>query len=355
MKGLEFPIVSTKVKGVRKRFNIESPAGRSEYFQAKVGDEINQIRKFLNKNTFVGFLLGKKNAGKGTYSKLLAEIFGDDKIAHVSVGDLVREADNWKEFKKTKRYVRLKKYYRGYMSFEEAEKAFLVRSTSKLLPTEFILGLLKSHIDELQGKAVFIDGMPRDLDQVSYSLYFRDLIAYRDDPDFFVLIDIPESVIEERMKYRRVCPICNTSRNYKLLITSKIEYDEKEAKYYLLCDNPSCEGARMVAKEGDDKGLEPIRERLEKDEELIRTAFRLHGVPKILLRNHVPVVESKKYFDDYEITPEYVFEFGKRNKEVRVEEKPFIVKDDNGVRSYSLLAPPVVVSFIKQMVEALDI
>lgn len=361
MKRLEFPIIGTKVKGLDKKFDLESPEGRKKYFEAKVGDEIGHIQKYLNKNTFVGYFLGKKSSGKGTYSKLLTEIFGEDKIAHVSVGDLVREADNWKAFKKTKRYTRLKQYYRGYVSFEEAEKALLGRSTVKLLPTEFILGLLKAHIDKLQGKAIFIDGMPRDLDQISYSLYFRDLIAYRQDPDFFVLIDIPESVIEERMKYRSACPICQTSRNIKLLITSKIEYlpaqagDEKEGTFHLLCDNPTCKGARMVAKEGDDKGLNYIRKRLDRDEELVRTAFKLHGVPKILLRNHVPVKEAKKYFDDYEVTPEYVLKYGKRNKEVTVSEKPFIIKDDNGVRSNSLLAPPVVVSFIKQLVEVLDL
>jgi len=36
-------------------------------------------------------------------------------------------------------------------------------------------------------------------------------------------------------------------------------------------------------------------------------------------------------------------------------EKPWIVKDDEGVPSYSLLAPPVVVSMIKQIVEVLDL
>ena len=193
------------------------------------------------------------------------------------------------------------------------------------------------------------------MDQVSYSLYFRDIINYRQDPDFFVLIDIPESVIDERMKYRVVCPVCQTSRNIKLLITSKIEYDSKNKEFYLICDNPTCKGARMVRKEGDEKGLEPIRERLMNDEELIKTAFKLHGVPKILLRNHVPISEAEKYFDDYELTPEYVLKWDAKAKKVKVIEKPWTVKDDNGVECYSLLAPPVVVAFIKQMVEVLGL
>jgi len=353
MKGLEFPIIGTKIKGLKKRFNLESPAGRREYFEAKAGDEIKHIGNFLKNNTFIAYFLGKKGSGKGTYSKLLIEIFGSDKIAHVSVGDLVRETDDWESFSKTETFKRLKNYYRGYISFEEIVKSLASRSTEKLLPTEFILALLKARIDELQGKAIFIDGLPRNMDQVSYSLYFRDIINYRDDPDFFVLIDIPESVIEERIKYRVVCPICQTSRNTKLLITSKVEFDEKTRGFYLVCDNPSCKGERMVRKEGDEKGLAPIRERLDSDERLIKTAFELYGVPKILLRNHIPVNEAEKYFDDYEITPEYILRWDSEKKKVEVIEKPWIAKDDNGKKVYSLLAPPVVVSFLKQAVEVL--
>jgi len=109
----------------------------------------------------------------------------------------------------------------------------------------------------------------------------------------------------------------------------------------------------MVAKEGDEQGIEPIRERLVIDEELIKKAFNLYGVPKILLRNSVPVAVYKDYVDDYEITPEYYYQ--KENDEVKILEKPWQVLDDDGVASYSLLAAPVVVALIKQLVEALDI
>lgn len=355
MKGLEFPIVGTKVEGSWGRFDLNSPEGRRKYFEVKAGDEIAHIRKFLSENTFIAYFLGKKGSGKGTYSKLLEEIFGSEKIAHVSVGDLVRETDDWEKFRKTKRFERLRSYYRGYVSFDEIVVSLASRSTEKLLPTEFILALLKAHIDELAGKAIFIDGLPRTMDQVSYSLYFRDIINYRDDPDFFVLIDIPESVIEERIKYRVVCPVCQTSRNLKLLPTSKIGFDTENNEFYLVCDNPSCRGARMVRKEGDEKGLEPIRKRLMDDEEIIKTAFRLYGIPKVLLRNHVPVEEASKYFDSYEITPEYEYRWNEKTKKVEVEEKPWMVKDDNGVECYSLLAPPVVVTFLKGIVEVLNL
>lgn len=351
MKGLEFPIIGTKTKGVTAKFDLESPAGRKKYFEAKVGEEINQIKKYLEDKTFIAYFLGKKGSGKGTYSKLFTEIFSEEKVAHVSVGDLIREADDWEAFKKTEKHDRMKRYYRGYVSFDEAVEAHLGRSTSKLLPTEFILSLLKAHIDELKGKSIFIDGLPRQMDQISYSLYFRDVVAYRDDPDLFILIDIPEKVIEERIKSRVVCPICKTSRNLKLLVSSKIGYDKKKESFYLNCDNPTCKGAVMQAKEGDEKGIEPIRKRLDDDEILIKTAFSLYGVPKILLRNHVPVNEAEANFDRYELTPMY--NLSQSNGKVNVRESEWIIKDDNNKDCYSLLAPAVIVSMLKQLSEVL--
>jgi adenylate kinase family enzyme len=130
-------------------------------------------------------------------------------------------------------------------------------------------------------------------------LFFRDLIGYRDDPDIFVLIDVPEAVIDERIKWRRVCPLCQTSRNLKLLPTSKLGYDDKKKEFYLVCDDANCKGARMLPKEGDEAGIKPIKERLKKDEKLIQQAFSLYGIPKVLLRNSVPLKEAKKYVDDY--------------------------------------------------------
>ncbi len=353
MKGLEFPVVGTKVKSLTKKFDLNSPQGRKVYFEAKAGDEIAKIKKYLDKNTFVAYLIGKKNSGKGTYSQIFAEIFGAEKIALVSIGDIVRNVSaDWDNFKKSDKFARLKKLYRGYISFDDACDALTDRSQSKLLPTEFVLALLKLTIEDLKGKTLFIDGLPRGMDQVSYSLYFRDLIGYRDDPDMFILIDIPESVIDERIKYRVVCPNCKNTRNIKLLITNKVEYDKKDKKYHLLCDSPRCKGGfRMEPKEGDELGIGPIRERLNKDEEILKKAFALHGIPKILLRNHVAAAEPEKYFDSYEITPEYSFE-GEGDK-IKIVEKPWAVKDDSGIPSVSLLSAPVVVTLLKQLAEIL--
>ncbi len=354
MKGIEFPIYKTKVENDRP-FNLSDPKGREEYFRFKAGDEIETIRNYLKETAFILYLLGKKSAGKGTYSKMFAEAIDPEKIDHFSIGDMIRTVDGELQDEKKEAELRdfLEKNYRGWSSVDEVMRLLKERSTKKLIPTEVILTLVKREIAKRGRKVIFIDGFPRDMDQISYSLFFRDLIGYRDDADFFALIDVPEQVIDERIKWRRVCPKCDTSRSLKLLPTSKIDYDKETGEFHLLCDNPDCEGGRMIKKEGDEAGIDPIKERLDMDEKLIKQAFELYGVPKILLRNSVPVEKAKEYVSDYELTPEYRYKWNEEKGEVEIEETPWTIKDDNGVESYSLMAPPVVVSFIKQLADIL--
>ena len=353
---MKFPIFKTKLEGQKKKFDLNDPRERQKYFELKTGPEIKKLREYLKKNTFIAYFLGKKNSGKGTYAKMFGEIVAPDKIAHVSIGDVVRQVHEEvsKDEKKKEELVNwLKHNYRGYISLEETLQAMMNRDTKTLLPSEFVLALVKREIEKMPRKAIFVDGFPRGLDQISYSLFFRELINYRQDPDVFVLIDVPEAVINERIKYRRICPICKTSRNHKLLPTSKIGFDKEKNEFYLMCDNPNCKKVKMVMKEGDELGIEPIRARLKLDQELIEKAFNLYGIPKVLLRNSLPVKEAKDFVDDYEITPEFGYEMA--GKKVKIVEKPWQVADDEGVSSYSLMPPPVVVSMIKQLVEILEL
>lgn len=360
MKGplTHFPINKTTVPNLTKKFDLNDRSDRKEYFEAKVGQEIAKLRKYFENNTFVAYLLGKKNSGKGTYTKLMAEIFGADKIGHISVGDLVRETHKIMEDPKEKMLIveYLEKNYRGYISIDDAIDALLGKNQKVLLPTEFILTLVRREIDKQGRKVLFLDGFPRDLDQVQYSLFFKNLIDYRLDPDIFVAINIPESVLDERMRNRVVCPKCQAPRNLTTFPTKRAGYDKETKKFFLKCDNPECDGARMIGKEGDNAGIESIRDRLELDDKLIKKVMSLHGIPKILLRNAVPVSSIKdKIVDEYEITPKYIFKYDEKTSEVTIDEEPWVVKDDEGKDSYSLLAPPVVVGLIKQLVQALEL
>jgi len=350
---MDFPIEKTKM-GDDRKFNLADPKEREEYFQLKCGVEIEKLKEHLNNgHTFIAYLLGKKNSGKGTYSKMFSEIIGSDKIEHLSVGDMVRAIDEEMQDpqKKAELVEFLEKNYRGFYALEDIIKSLEDRDTKSLLPDEIILVLVKREITKRKGKVILLDGFPRNLDQVSFSLFFRDLVDYRDDPDVFVLIDVPMNIINERIKWRRICPKCNASRSLRLLPTSKIGQDEDG--YYLICDEANCDGGKMVMKEGDEKGIEPIKERLLMDEEILKKAYSLYGVPKVLLRNAIPADVARDYVDEYEMTPGYSFETV--DGEIKTIEEPWIVADDDGVQCVSLQAAPVVVSMIKQLVEVFKI
>ncbi len=362
MKDLDFPLFKTK-SDIYKKFDLTDMKSRQEYFEYKAGPEIKKLREYFKSNTFIAYLMGKKSSGKGTYAKMLAEVIDKDKIAHFSIGDMIRSFDETirDEGKKAELVEFLKSNYRGFLPLEKIMEALETRSTKVLLPTELILALAKREISKLGKKTIFIDGFPRDLDQVSYSLFFRDLIGYRDDQDLFILIDVPTTVIDERVKYRVICPICQTSRNLKLLATKYVEYDKAADKFHLLCDNSACssvlEGkpARMVTKEGDEQGIAPIKARLDKDEMLVKEAYKLQGIPKILLRNTIPVGKTNEIADDYEVTPGYVYSWDENAQKAITSEKAWEVEDDEGNLSNSLMPPPVVVSMIKQLVQVLGL
>lgn len=354
MRNFEFPIFKTKTGG--PVFKLEDPIERHKYFEHKAGPEIEKLREYLRTGTFVAILLGRKNSGKGTYTKLFMEVVGGDRVAHISIGDVVRNAH--KELEDASRRAGLidflNKKYRGFLAVDEVVNVILGRDTKTLLPTEAILALVEREIDRVGRKAIFVDGFPRSLDQVSYSLYLRSIMGYRDDPDFLVFIDVPDAVIDERMKYRVICPKCQTPRNLKLLRTKKVVYNKGAKKFHLICDNAACGGAVMVPKEGDELGIEAIRDRVEADDKVMRTLLNLKGVPKVLLRNSIPASAAKESVDDYEITPAYRYEL-EAGGNVKVIEEPWTVKDESGVEVYSLLPAAVAVSLIKQTAQALNL
>lgn len=343
---LDFPITGTKVEGLTQAFDLVDPKSRQDYFQAKVDSEIKQIQDYLGKSNFIAFMIGKKNSGKGTYAKLFAEAIGSEKIVHLSVGDLVRDTHaNWDAFINSEDGAKLKDYYSGRTPFAEASEAFLGRSASKLLPTEFIVALLRVRLDKLKGSSVFIDGFPREEGQIPYAIDFKNLVGRSDDRAFFILIDIPNAVIDERIKYRVICPVCNVPRNLKLLATKDVGYDTESKEFYLLCETHN---ARMVTKEGDSLGIGPIKDRLAKEQQILEKVSSLNDVDKVLLRNAIPVTETDKYFDPYEITPAYSYKLTEETK-VKTIESPWVIQDNEGVDSNSLLPTPVVVSMIKQV------
>lgn len=354
---MQFPVYKTKIEGESKTFDLNDPVDRKVYFELKAGPELTKLRNYLKNNSFIAYLLGKKNSGKGTYSKLFMEALGQENISHVAVGDIVRDIHKNLGIEESKKKFLdfLAKNYRGFHSVEEIVDLIIGRGQSNLISSELIIALIKYEISKHPKQAIFIDGFPRAHDQINYSLYLKDLIGYREDPDFFVFINVPDSIINERIKFRVICPVCHTPRNLKLLATKDVGYDKETKAFYLMCDNPTCNKVRMIPKEGDELGIKPIRARLEVDNQIFQKLLTLTGMPKIYLRNSIPKDMVKDYVDDYEITSQYNYEYDQSSGRVKTIESPWVVKDDEGVESISLLPPAVVVSFIKQIAQVLGL
>lgn len=354
---MQFPTYKTKIENESRIFDLNDPKDRKAYFELKAGPELAKLRDYLKTNSFVGYLLGKKNSGKGTYSKLFMEALGNENIGHVAVGDIVRDIHKNLSVEENKKAFLdfLAKNYRGFHSVEETVDLITGRSQSNLISSELIIALIKYEISKRPRQAIFVDGFPRAHDQINYSLYLKELIGYREDPDFFVFINVPDSIIDERIKFRVVCPVCHTPRNLKLLATKDVGYDKEKKSFYLMCDDPACDKARMVPKEGDELGIEPIRARLEIDNQIFQKLLTLTGVPKVYLSNSIPKNIAKDFVDDYEVTPQYEYEYNEASDTVKTIQSSWVVKDDEGVESVSLLPPAVVVSFIKQTAQVLGL
>jgi adenylate kinase family enzyme len=350
---MDFPIFNSKELSDGRTYNLTHPPERLQYFHAKLGTKIDDVKEFLDNHSFVSYMLAKKLAGKGTYAKMVEEILGPERFCHISVGDVVRGAHKTLESNECSKdlYSYLEKNYRGFISLEDAVEALLNRSQDKVsVPSELLLALLKYEIEKVGSKGLFIDGLPRNLDQVSYSLYFRDLINFRDDPDFFVFIDVPMEIIRSRVENRVICPICQTSRNITFNPTKFVRYDETTSEFYFLCDSSSCSGygtARYMAKEGDTAGIEFIKERLDSDGALMEKAYALQGIPKVLVRSAIPVDVAYEYVEEYEIQPAFTYKL--EGSEVLVIPQPWKFKDDAGVESYTVFAATYVVNMFSQI------
>lgn len=325
------------------------------FFTKRVGGKLEKLRHYFSANNLVIFFLAKKQAGKGTYAKILGDLTGG-KTVHLSIGDLVREAD--KEARnpegKRKLIADLKKYYQGKGKIEEIVEVFINQAESAgLLPTEAVMALIERAIKRDQDKSIIIDGFPRSKEQVALAMQMQQDFEKKGLPSVFIEINCPEEVLIRRYVDRRVCPVCQTPRNIKLLLTKEVEYDEKNGEFHLVCDRPECKRARMVMKQGDKDGIDRVRERQREVQEMIDhikvKAPHLH----IAVHNTVPLEEAHKH-EMTDFTEEAELIWDPEKKEVVRKFKPMIATDDEGRKAYSRWPEPVVVDMIDRLAGWLD-
>ena len=165
-------------------------------------------------------LLGAPGSGKGTVAGRLAS--ENEGLKHVSSGDLLRGA----VAKGTAAGVEAK----GYMD------------KGNLVPDALIARMIKDVVAETTGDVtMLLDGFPRNLAQA------KILEEMGAPVKSAVLIDVPDSIIQDRIAGRRTCPKCKAGYHVRNL-PPKVEG---------ICD--AC-GERLVIRKDDNP--ETVKDRL---------------------------------------------------------------------------------------------
>ncbi|MCF0104419.1 MAG: adenylate kinase [Eggerthellaceae bacterium] len=129
-------------------------------------------------------LLGGPGSGKGTQA---ANIVEDYKLAHISTGDMLREA--------------------VAAGTELGKKAQEYMSAGKLVPDEFIVSLVEERLHKPDCEAGFmLDGFPRTSEQAEALNIVLDKVGK--EIDFVVFIDVEDDEIVRRICSRRTCSDC---------------------------------------------------------------------------------------------------------------------------------------------------
>ena len=131
-------------------------------------------------------LLGPPGAGKGTQAAVLSRDFG---IAHISTGDMLREA------------------LKAGTELGLKAKAFMEKGA--LVPDEVVIGLVGERLKRADtAKGFILDGFPRTPEQARSLGVTLDQLKM--PLDAVVYFETSESVVVSRLSGRRVCSKCGS-------------------------------------------------------------------------------------------------------------------------------------------------
>lgn len=171
-------------------------------------------------------LLAAPAAGKGTLSELLQKKYH---IAHISTGDLLREAASLED--------------------ELGKKIKDILASGKLVSDEIVYDLLLRRLAQPDCQNGFIlDGFPRNVEQAKE--YDEILNKLHLSLDYVFLLDVDKNVLESRITGRRLCSKCGAIYN--------IHVADVKPKHDGICDR--CGGALY---QRDDDNSESFKVRYE--------------------------------------------------------------------------------------------
>lgn len=183
-------------------------------------------------------VLGAPGAGKGTQASRLARDLG---IPHIATGDMFREA--------------------AAQDTETGRRIRKVMESGELIPDETTNELVRERLARPDARNGFIlDGYPRNLEQAERLDAVLEELGTK--IDLVIKFMVRGSDIIERLRGRRVCPVCRTVYH---MATQPPKDDE-------ICDN---DGAPLIRREDDLE--ETTLRRLEVYGQQTRPLYELYG------------------------------------------------------------------------------
>ncbi|KAJ7962420.1 adenylate kinase [Quillaja saponaria] len=172
--------------GFTLRFN--EVVTRSRFHEAPIANALNtMIRASVKPEPLRIMISGAPASGKGTQCELITKKYG---LVHIAAGDLLREeiATGSENGKQAKEYME-----RG-----------------QLVPNEIVFMMVKERLLKPDSKenGWLLDGYPRSSSQATA------LKEFGFEPDLFILLDVSEDVLVERVVGRRLDPV--TGKIYHL-------------------------------------------------------------------------------------------------------------------------------------------
>ncbi|MBU5682424.1 MAG: nucleoside monophosphate kinase [Candidatus Aenigmatarchaeota archaeon] len=177
-------------------------------------------------------IFGPPGSGKGTYSSILKEKLGIEKI---STGDIFRA--------EVKKQSELGKKVESYLK------------QGLLVPDEIVIEVVKKIIDEKKDNFI-LDGFPRTVNQAEWLINYIKI-------DAIIKINVHDEILIEKISGRRVCSNPNCDGNYNITDIDKVidgihyKLPSLLPKNDMICDK--C-GSKLIQR--DDDRPEIVRERL---------------------------------------------------------------------------------------------